>query len=101
MSSIQQIMTLIDALSHAEKLDLNVLFATSLTKSGKGKSAPAAAAAVADADADAEGGAVKADEPKRVISEEQKAKMKAWPLMLAKAAKDAAKDAAAKAGGWV
>jgi len=90
-------MILIDALSHAEKLDLNVLFATSLTKSGKGKSAPVVAVAVAEAAA--EGGAVKADKPKRVMSfmsEEQRAKMKAWPLMLAKAAKEAkaAKDAA-------
>ena len=81
-------MTLIDALSHAEKLDLNVLLATSLTKSGKGKSAPAPAAEPVAA---AEGGAaaVKADKPKRVISDEQKAKMKAG-REAAKAARDAA-----------
>ena len=88
MSSIQQIMTLIDALSHAEKLDLNVLLATSLTKSGKGKSAPVAAPAAAAAAA-AEGGAVKADKPKRVISDEQKAKIKAG-REAAKAIRDAA-----------
>jgi hypothetical protein len=82
MSSIQQIMTLVDALSHAEKLDLNVLLATSLTKSGKGKSAPAPAPA-------AEGGAAVAVKPKRVISDEQKAKMKAG-REAAKAIKDAA-----------
>jgi len=86
-------MTLIDALSHAEKLDLNVLLATSLTKSGKGKSAPAAAAAAAVADAEG-GAAVKADKPKRVISDEQKAKMKAG-REAAKAAKDAKKAATA------
>ena len=84
MSSIQQIMTLVDALSHAEKLDLNVLLATSLTKSGKGKSTPAPAPA-------AEGGAAVAVavKPKRVISDEQKAKMKAG-REAAKAIKDAA-----------